>query len=92
RDQKFQFLITFIGAAVGAGAISATVIQNPPDFIYLVSQLFEFAQLPTQWLSLLPELSTDVLKVIFHLMVGGATAWVFSPLILLISRLFTRNK
>ncbi len=96
RDQKFQFLITFIGAAVGAGAISATVIQNPPDLIHLVSQLFESAQLPIielpQWLSLFPGLSNDILKVIFHLMVGGVASLVFTPLISFISRLFTRNK
>jgi hypothetical protein len=96
RDQKFQFLITFIGAAVGAGAISATVIQNPPHLIDLVSQLFEAAQLPIidlpQWLSLFPALSTDILKVIFHLLVGGVTSLVFTPLISFLSRLFTRNQ
>lgn len=92
RARKFEFLITFIGAAVGTGAISATVIPDPPNLIDLVSHFFGMVQLPLfempQWLNnfALPE---DILKVMFHLIIGGVTALGFSLLIPFISRLFT---
>jgi hypothetical protein len=92
RARKFEFLITFIGAAVGTGAISATVIPEPPNLVELVSQFFDFAQLPLfetpQWLNhfALPE---NLLKVMFHIIIGGMTALVFAPLISFISRVFT---
>jgi len=92
RARKFEFLITFIGAAVGTGAISATVIPEPPNLVELVSQFFDIAQLPLfetpQWLNnfALPE---NLLKVMFHIIIGGMTALVFTPLISFISRLFT---
>jgi hypothetical protein len=96
RDQKFQFLITFIGAAVGAGAISATVIDTPPHLIDWLSQFFEWAQIPLidlpEWLTtVFPGLSNDILTVIFHLCLGGIASSVFTPLILLISRLFAEK-
>ncbi len=107
RAQKFEFLITFIGAAVGAGAISATVIPDPSHFIDLASHFFDLIRLPLidsvshffyqvqlpliempQWLNnfALPE---ELLKVMFHLIVGGVTALVFTPLISFISKQFT---
>jgi hypothetical protein len=88
RARKFEFLITFIGAAVGTGAISATVIPDPPNLIDLVSHFFDMMQLPLfempQWLNnfAIPE---NILNVMFHLIVGGVTALVFTPLISFIS-------
>jgi hypothetical protein len=92
RARKFEFLITFIGAAVGTGAISATVIPEPPNLIDLVSHFFDMVQLPLfempQWFNNIvpPE---NILNVMFHLFIGGVTALVFTPLISFISRLFT---
>lgn len=95
REQKFQFLMTFIGAAVGAGAISAAVVQNPPHLVDLVSQWFQLAQLPVIEMPPIvhhfPTFSEDVLKVMFHVMVGGMAALVLSPLISLMSKIFTRK-
>jgi hypothetical protein len=94
RAEKFEFLITFIGAAVGTGAISATVIPDPPNLINLVSHFFDMVQLPLFEIPKLLNnfaLPEDILKVMFHLIVGGTTALVFTPLISFISRLFTEK-
>ncbi|MFK5968746.1 MAG: hypothetical protein QM487_01295 [Candidatus Marithrix sp.] len=80
RAEKFEFLITFIGAAVGTGAISATVIPDPLS-------LFEIPQ----WLNNLPLLK-EILKVMFHLIIGGAIAMILTPLISVIARWFTRKE
>jgi hypothetical protein len=69
RDRRLQSLIAFIGTAVGVGAISATTIPNPTD---LLLRLFEIP-------SVIPE---EILKVMFHMIVGGVTALIISPVIL----------
>jgi hypothetical protein len=95
RDQKFEFLITFIGVAVGTGAISAVVIPEPPNFIDLVSHFFDFVQFPLfempQWFNNFPAPPNNLLKVIFHLMVGGVTAVLFTPLISFFSKRLRRK-
>jgi len=111
RAEKFEFLITFFGAAVGTGAISATVIPNPPHLSDLMRQLFElfefikipgwfykdplvqrFSELPIfQWLKHFPALPSNISKVMFHLMVGGAAATFITVSISWISKWFTRD-
>jgi len=104
RAEKFEFLITFIGAAVGTGAISATAIPDPSHLIALISHFFDLIRLPLidsishffDWIQLplfeLPKLLNnfalpeDILKVMFHLIVGGTTSLVFTPLISVISK------
>jgi hypothetical protein len=96
RARRFEFLITFIGAAVGTGAISATVISDPPNLIDLVSDFFAFFQFMPVFempqifhnFNIIPE---NILKVMFHLIVGGITALGFSLLVPLISKWFTRR-
>jgi len=82
RARKFEFLITFIGAAVGTGAISATVIHDP-QLIDLVSHFFDSVQLPLfempSWFNDFPTLPKGILNVMFHLIVGGVTALIFTP-------------
>ncbi|OAD19079.1 hypothetical protein THIOM_005304 [Candidatus Thiomargarita nelsonii] len=78
-------MITFIGAAVGTGAISATVIPDPPNLIDLVSHFFEMVQLPLfeipSWFNDFPSPPKGILNVMFHLIVGGVTALIFTPFI-----------
>jgi hypothetical protein len=95
RDQKFEFLIVFIGIVVGMGAISAVVIAEPPHLIDLVSGFFDFVQFPLfempQWFNNFPAPPNNILKVIFHLMVGGMTAVLFTPLISFFLKQFRRK-
>jgi hypothetical protein len=73
-DRRLQFLIAFIGVAVGVGAISATVIPNPVESF--------------TWLSDFQFIPTAFVKVLFHLIVGGGVALILSPFIRMIAKWF----
>jgi len=75
-DRRLQFLIAFIGVAVGVGAISATVIPNPAEVELLT------------WLKSIPFIPIEIVKVLFHLIIGGLMASVLSPLIRMIVKWF----
>ncbi len=72
-DRRLQFLIAFIGVAIGVGAISATVIPNPVESF--------------TWLSD-SSIIQDIVKVLFHLIVGGGMALILSPFIRKIAKWF----
>lgn len=95
REHKFEYLITFIGAAVGTGAISATVMPEPPHLIHLLSHWFALVQLPIlempSWFTHFSSPPLEILHVMFHLLVGGVTALVFTPVISVMARWFTRK-
>jgi hypothetical protein len=97
RAENFEFLITFIGATVGTGAISATVIPDPPHLIEVVVNFFELIQLPLppvempEWFDNFPILPDSIFKIMFHLIIGGVTALFFTPLISLILKILRKQ-